>query len=56
MGYRFPAVGTEDALKLELLSAILNNGQAGVLDLNLIQKQKVLGLTLKILFFAICKV
>lgn len=44
LGYRFPGVGTDDALKLELLTAVLNNGQAGVLDLDLIQKQKVLGI------------
>ncbi len=45
MGYRFAGVGTDDALKVELLSAVLNNGQAGVLDLDLIQKQKVLGIS-----------
>lgn len=43
VGFRFPGVNTEDALKMELVSMILANSQAGLIDLNLNQKQKVLG-------------
>jgi zinc protease len=42
MGYRFGGVATADPLMLDLISALLNNGQAGIIDLNLLQQQKVL--------------
>lgn len=42
IGYRLPAAGTEEALKLRVMDAILSNGKAGLIDLNLVQKQKVL--------------
>lgn len=42
VGYRSEGAGSKDALYLELISAILNNGKAGIIDLELIQKQKVL--------------
>lgn len=43
VGFRFPGVNTDAALKMELTSMILANSQAGLIDLNLNQKQKVLG-------------
>ncbi|BDD04668.1 M16 family metallopeptidase [Aureibacter tunicatorum] len=43
IGYRLPGSDSaRAALKLELLSYMLYNGQAGLLDLNVNQKQKVL--------------
>lgn len=39
--YRTPASGTHDAMVLDLISSILNNGKAGLLDLNLNKQQKV---------------
>ncbi len=42
IGFRFPGAGTADAELLELTDMILCNGKAGLLDLNLNQKQKVL--------------
>lgn len=43
LGYRFPGAGSEDAKMLELVGEILTNGAAGLIDLNLVQKQKLLG-------------
>ncbi|MEG7769331.1 hypothetical protein U2086_14915, partial [Listeria monocytogenes] len=45
MGYRLGGSGSDDAIKLELLKAVLNNGQAGLFDLDLLQQQKVLSLS-----------
>lgn len=42
-GYRFPGASSEDAKMLELVGEILTNGAAGLIDLNLVQKQKLLG-------------
>jgi len=42
MGYRLDGIGSKDALYLQLLDGVLNNGQAGLIDLNLLKKQKVL--------------
>ncbi|MCX7832747.1 MAG: insulinase family protein [Ignavibacteria bacterium] len=42
MGFRLPGVNAEDFEKLEMLSSILYNGTAGLIDLNLILQQKVL--------------
>lgn len=42
IGYRFPGAGTREAMLAEIVSELLNNGQAGLLDINLTQKQKVL--------------
>ncbi len=42
LAWRFPGAAHPDAEKLELLSQILFNGNAGLFDLNLIQQQKVL--------------
>lgn len=43
IAYRFEGAGSYDALMLNLMDNILQNGQAGLMDLNLIQKQKILG-------------
>lgn len=42
MAYRFPGANTKDAQLLDLMSSILSNGTAGLMDLNLVLKQKVL--------------
>ena len=42
IAYRLPAANTKDAATLELVDYMLTNGQAGLIDLNLVQKQKVL--------------
>lgn len=42
IGYRLPGAGTPEAMKLRVMDGILSNGQAGLIDLNLVQKQKVL--------------
>ena len=42
IAFRFPAANTKEAAILELVNYLLANGQAGLIDLNLIQKQKVL--------------
>ncbi|MEI6122005.1 MAG: insulinase family protein [Bacteroidota bacterium] len=41
-GYRFPGAGSDDVKMLTLISMILNNSTAGLIDLNLKQDQKVL--------------
>ena len=42
IAYRMPAANTEDAAKLEFMDYLLTNGKAGLIDLNLVQKQKIL--------------
>lgn len=42
IGYRFPGSASKDSQMLELMSSILANGSAGLIDLNLIKKQKLL--------------
>lgn len=42
IGFRFPGAAYEKEAHLRLLNHVLNNGQAGVLDLNLNQKQVLL--------------
>lgn len=42
LGYRLPGAATQEALKLRVFDQILSNGRAGLIDLNLEQKQKVL--------------
>lgn len=42
LAFRFDGVGSDDELMVDLISSILSNGQAGLIDLNLVQKQKVL--------------
>lgn len=43
MGFRFPGAATKDAQMLDLVGNILTNGAAGIIDLNLVKKQKLLG-------------
>lgn len=43
LAFRFDGVGSRDEIMVDLISSILSNGQAGLIDLNLVQKQKVLG-------------
>ncbi len=43
MAFRFPGASTKDAQLLDLMSSILSNGSAGLMDNNLVLKQKVLG-------------
>lgn len=42
IGYRLPGVKNEDIYMVDLFDGLLNNGQAGLIDLNLIKGQKVL--------------
>ena len=42
VAFRMPAANTKDAAVLELVDYMLTNGNAGLIDLNLVQKQKVL--------------
>ena len=42
VGFRIPGAQSPDAEILDLMSSLLNNGKAGLIDLNLIQKQRVL--------------
>ncbi|GHV72187.1 zinc protease [Bacteroidia bacterium] len=44
VAYRYGDVKSKDALYLDLIGDIFNNGKAGLIDLDLLQKQKVLGL------------
>ena len=44
VGYRFENAKSKEALYLKLISSILYNGKAGLIDLDLRQKQKVLDL------------
>lgn len=43
IAYRFPSGTTREAMLMEMVSAILANGQAGLIDIDLNQKQKLLG-------------
>jgi len=43
MGYRFPGAKSDDARMLNLIGEILTNGSAGLIDLDLVKKQKLLG-------------
>jgi predicted Zn-dependent peptidase len=42
IAFRLPAANTKDAAILEFVDYLLTNGKAGLIDLNLVQKQKVL--------------
>ena len=42
IGFRLPGRTTRDGLRLKMLDRILSNGQAGLIDLDLNQQQKVL--------------
>ena len=43
IGWKYPGAGTQEALVADVVSYILSNGSAGLIDLNLNQQQKVLG-------------
>lgn len=42
IGFRFPGATTKDARLLNLIGSMLTNGQAGLIDLDLVKKQKLL--------------
>ena len=42
ISYRLPAANTKEAATFQFVDYLLTNGQAGLVDLNLVQKQKVL--------------
>ncbi|MDR1407624.1 MAG: insulinase family protein [Tannerella sp.] len=42
IGYRMPAANTKEAATMEFIDYLLTNGKAGLIDLNLVQKQKLL--------------
>jgi len=42
IGYRLPGVHSKDALLADLVGQVLTNGRAGLIDLNLVKKQKLL--------------
>jgi predicted Zn-dependent peptidase len=42
IGFRFPGANTKDAQMMDLLSDILSNGKAGLFDLDLTKKQRLL--------------
>ncbi len=42
LGFRFDGTSSDDYIKLQVVDYLLNNNVAGLIDLNLIQKQKVL--------------
>ncbi len=42
MGFRFDGTATKDPMMIQLIDFMLSNGQAGLIDLELNQKQKVL--------------
>lgn len=43
IGWKYPGAGTDEALVASVVSYILHNGSAGLIDLNLNQQQKILG-------------
>lgn len=43
IGWKYPGAGTRDAMIAEIASSILYNGSAGLIDLNVNQKQTTLG-------------
>ena len=43
IGWKYPGAGTKDAMTADIVAYILSNGSAGLFDLNLNQRQVVLG-------------
>jgi predicted Zn-dependent peptidase len=43
IAFRFPGAATRDARLLDLMGSMLTNGKAGLFDLDLVKKQKLLG-------------
>lgn len=41
IGWRLPGFTSDEALMADIVASILSNGKAGLIDLNLVQKQKV---------------
>jgi len=52
LGFRFPAANSKETPMLQLINLMLNNGKAGLIDLNLLQKQKVLDASCEFMGFA----
>lgn len=42
LGYRIPGIHARDAILADLVGQVLTNGRAGLIDLNLVKKQKLL--------------
>ncbi len=42
VAYRLPGINSAEAVKLKVLDGILSNGQAGLIDLDLVQKQQII--------------
>jgi predicted Zn-dependent peptidase len=42
MAFRFPGASSKEATMLNFMSSVLSNGNAGLMDLNLVKKQEVL--------------
>ena len=42
VGYRLPGIHDKDAMLADLVGQVLTNGRAGLMDLNLVKKQKLL--------------
>ena len=42
IGFRFPGANSQEAMLLDFMSNVLSNGNAGLMDLNLVKKQEVL--------------
>ncbi|MFN8308628.1 MAG: insulinase family protein [Chitinophagales bacterium] len=42
IGFRFAGAGTHDALMARMIDMVLSNGAAGLIDMNIMQKQKAL--------------
>ena len=42
LAWRFPGAASDEALMLSVVDAIMSNGKAGIIDLNLTQQQKLL--------------
>jgi predicted Zn-dependent peptidase len=42
IGYRLPGIHEKDAILADLMGQLLTNGRAGLIDLNLVKKQKLL--------------
>jgi len=42
IAFRFPGANSKEAMLLDLMSSVLSNGNAGLMDLNLVKKQEVL--------------
>lgn len=42
IGYRFPGISSEETIIMEMIDMLLTNSQAGLIDVNISKKQKVL--------------